>query len=193
MGKIQALPCPSLLCSAPPCPRLAARGHGGPRRPAACPAQSTNPRDVASDCLGPEPTSPPAEGGGRSNKRKRLQEESYVVVSIAQEYTKPMDLLIELLEEDMKSINVTNECLEAVNLGGHKLACTSEGKCTLVAWPAWPSMHHRPADHLTLPPLGPDGAGGDRGRLEQRWWRETRPAGPSPCSSGPPSRRSSRR
>ena len=97
--------------------------------------------------------SPPrrrAEGGGRSNKRKRLQEESYVGVSIAQEYTKPMDLLIELLEEDMKSIKVTNKCLEAVNLGGHKLACTSEGKCTS----STASMHHghpRPADHLLFP------------------------------------------
>ena len=103
-----------------------------------------------------------AEGCGHAKKWKRLQEESYVGVSIAQEYTQPMDLFIEPLEEDMKSIKVTNK----------GLAVTSSPAPARVSarlvWPACTTGLPRPADHLPLPPLGQDGAGGDRGCLEQR-------------------------
>jgi hypothetical protein len=101
------------------------------------------------------------EGGGRS--KKRLQEDSYVGVSIVQEYTQPMDLIIEPLEEDMKSIKVTNNSLEAVTS-----SCTSEGKCRSSNDQCAPPAHPRPADHLPLSLLGRCGARGERGRLEQR-------------------------
>ena len=101
-----------------------------------------------------------AEGGGRAKKWKRLQEESYVGVSIAQEYTQPMDLFIEPLEEDMKSIKVTNKGLEVVNLGGNKLASTSEGKCTI----SMASMHHRPPQACRPPTPSPARSRWSRGR-----------------------------
>ena len=44
-----------------------------------------------------------------------------------QEYTMPMEVFIEPLDEDLKCINLTNKSAEMVNLGGHKLSCTTEG------------------------------------------------------------------
>ena len=44
-----------------------------------------------------------------------------------QEYTMPMEVFIEPLEEDLKCIKLTNKSAELVNLGGHKLSCTTEG------------------------------------------------------------------
>lgn len=44
-----------------------------------------------------------------------------------QEYTMPMEVFIEPLDEDLKCIKLTNKSSELVNLGGHKLSCTTEG------------------------------------------------------------------
>ena len=44
-----------------------------------------------------------------------------------QEYTMPMEVFIEPLDEDLKCIKLTNKSAEMVNLGGHKLSCTTEG------------------------------------------------------------------
>ena len=52
-----------------------------------------------------------AEGGGRIKKRKRLQEESYVGVSLAQEYMQPKDLLIEQAGRAVK-VEAVEERLE---------------------------------------------------------------------------------
>ena len=52
-------------------------------------------------------------------------EKSHVLM--LQEYTMPMEVFIEPLEEDLKCIKLTNKSAELVNLGGHKLSCTTEG------------------------------------------------------------------
>ena len=44
-----------------------------------------------------------------------------------QEYTMPMEVFIEPLDEDLKCIKLTNKSSELINLGGHKLSCTTEG------------------------------------------------------------------
>ena len=46
---------------------------------------------------------------------------------LLQEYTMPMEVFIEPLDEDLKCIKLTNKSAEMVNLGGHKLSCTTEG------------------------------------------------------------------
>ena len=46
---------------------------------------------------------------------------------VLQEYTMPMEVFIEPLDEDLKCIKLTNKSAEMVNLGGHKLSCTTEG------------------------------------------------------------------
>ena len=38
-----------------------------------------------------------------------------------------MEVFIEPLDEDLKCIKLTNKSAEMVNLGGHKLSCTTEG------------------------------------------------------------------
>ena len=39
----------------------------------------------------------------------------------------PMEVFIEPLDEDLKCIKLTNKSAEMVDLGGHKLSCTTEG------------------------------------------------------------------
>ena len=39
----------------------------------------------------------------------------------------PMEVFIEPLGEDLKCIKLTNKSAEMVDLGGHKLSCTTEG------------------------------------------------------------------
>ena len=39
----------------------------------------------------------------------------------------PMEVFIEPLEEDLRCIKLTNKSVEMVNLGDHKLSCTTEG------------------------------------------------------------------
>ena len=46
---------------------------------------------------------------------------------LLQEYSMPMEVFIEPLDEDLKCIKLTNKSAEMVNLGGHKLSCTTEG------------------------------------------------------------------
>ena len=46
---------------------------------------------------------------------------------LLQEYSMPMEVFIEPLDEDLKCIKLTNKSAETVNLGGHKLSCTTEG------------------------------------------------------------------
>merc|ERR1712110_486117 len=73
-----------------------------------------------------EPSYSRAEVRGR--KRRRIQEEEELFTSsIVQEYTMPMEVFIEPLDEDLKCIKLTNKSSETINLGGHKLSCTAEG------------------------------------------------------------------
>ena len=46
---------------------------------------------------------------------------------LLQEYSMPMEVFIEPLDEDLKCIKLTNKSSETINLGGHKLSCTAEG------------------------------------------------------------------
>merc|ERR1719474_516601 len=81
-----------------------------------------------------EPSYSRAEVRGR--KRKRIQEEEELVTSsIVQEYTMPMEVFIEPLDEDLKCIKLTNKGSETLSLGGHKLSCTSEGLETTYPFP----------------------------------------------------------
>ena len=81
-----------------------------------------------------------------------LEEEEYVGSSISQSYTQPMDFFIEPLEEDMKCIKVTNKGQETVNLGGHKLSCTSEGELFLLLLSTLINLHPlRLGDDLPIP------------------------------------------
>jgi len=86
--------------------------------------------------LGLSQTEEPSSYKERSRKRRRVEEEeTYVGTSIVQEYTQPMQLFIEPLGEDLRCITVTNKGAEQVNLGGHKLSCTSEGLETIYPFP----------------------------------------------------------
>jgi len=81
-----------------------------------------------------EPSYSRAEVRGR--KRRRIQEEEELVTSsIVQEYTMPMEVFIEPLDEDLKCIKLTNKGSETLSLGGHKLSCTSEGLETTYPFP----------------------------------------------------------
>jgi len=81
-----------------------------------------------------EPSYSRAEVRGR--KRRRIQEEEELVTSsIVQEYSMPMEVFIEPLEEDLKCIKLTNKSSETINLGGHKLSCTAEGLETTYPFP----------------------------------------------------------
>jgi len=81
-----------------------------------------------------EPSYSRAEVRGR--KRRRIQEEEELVTSsIVQEYSMPMEVFIEPLDEDLKCIKLTNKSSETINLGGHKLSCTAEGLETTYPFP----------------------------------------------------------